>query len=55
MKTDEHTFKEGQCLNCGIMEEYADGESCEEEDLSMWCAPNQTPLGAIRQAAERDK
>jgi hypothetical protein len=55
MKTDKHTFKDGECINCGIIEEYADGEPCEEEDLSIWCAPNQTPLDAIRQAAERDK
>ena len=55
MKTDEHTFKNGKCLNCGIIEKYADGEPCEEEDLSMWCSPSQTPIKAIRQAAERDK
>jgi hypothetical protein len=55
MKTDEHTFKDGQCLNCCIMEEYAEWGSCEEEDLSIWCAPSQTPSDAIRQTAERDK
>jgi hypothetical protein len=55
MKTDEHIFKDGECINCCIMEEYADGEPCEEEDLSIWCAPNQKPLDAIRQAADRDK
>jgi len=55
MKTDKHKFKDGECLNCGIIEEYAEGEPCEEENLSMWCAPNQTSMEAIRQAAKRDK
>jgi hypothetical protein len=55
VKTDKHTFKDGECINCGIIEEYTEWESCEEEDLSIWCAQNQTPLDTIRQAAERDK
>jgi hypothetical protein len=53
--TTEHEFIDGECKHCGIIEKYADDEPCEPEDLTMWCAPGQTPLDAIQQAAERDK
>ena len=28
----KHNFKNGSCLNCGIIEEYAEDEPCEKEE-----------------------
>lgn len=28
----QHKFKDGSCLNCGIIEKYAEDEPCEKEE-----------------------
>jgi hypothetical protein len=28
----QHEFKNGSCLNCGVLEEFAEGDPCEEEN-----------------------
>ena len=28
----KHNFQDGGCINCGIIEKYAEDEPCEEED-----------------------
>jgi hypothetical protein len=28
----KHNFKDGSCLNCGIIEKYAEEEPCEKEN-----------------------
>jgi len=42
------------CIECGGIFEYEKNEPCEEEDLSMWCAPGQSVSEMLAQRAEKD-
>ena len=42
------------CTQCGIIKAYADGEPCEEEDLTMWCNPGELVLEMLDRQAEKD-
>jgi predicted nucleic-acid-binding Zn-ribbon protein len=54
MKTKTHKFEDRSCKHCGIMEEYAEDEPCEKEDLSMWCAPGQSVQEMLKIQAEKN-
>ena len=45
---------EEACTYCGGLREYEEDEPCEEEDLSMWCAPGESVSEMLHRQASKD-
>ena len=53
----KHVLSDDQshCLVCGLGRNDTEWpEPCEEEDLSMWCAPGESVQEMLRRASEKD-
>jgi hypothetical protein len=58
MATKQHKLSDDKshCVQCGLHDDDEEfSEPCEPEDLSMWCAPGQSVMEMLEQAADRDR